>query len=164
MTLLRTLAVSLLIASSSLHAQESKPIAIGKAVARATVGKQPNGAAFLQIENRGKTDDALLSASSPAASRVEIHTMSMEGDVMKMRALDRLEIKAGKAVTMKPGSGAHLMLMGLKKPLVAGESIPMTLNFRNAGKVEVTAEVAAMGMPKPADGAAEHSHGHHHHD
>ncbi len=163
MTLLRTFAAVLLIASTSLHAQEGKPIVVGKAVARATVGKQPNGAAFLQIENRGKTDDALLSAASPAAARVEIHTMSMDGDVMKMRALDRLEIKAGQAVAMKPGSGAHLMLMGLKKPLVAGERIPVTLNFRQAGKVEVTAEVAAMGMPKPADGAGAHSHGHHHH-
>ncbi len=164
MTLLRTFATALLFASASLHAQEDKAIAVGKAVARATVGKQPNGAAFLQIENRGKTDDALLSASSPAASRVEIHTMSMEGDVMRMRALDRLEIKAGQAVVMKPGGGAHLMLMGLKKPLAAGESIPMTLNFRNAGKVEVTAEVAAMGMPKPAAAADAHAHGHHHHD
>lgn len=164
MTLLRTFAVALLLVSTSLHAQEGKPIAVGKAVARATVGKQPNGAAFLQIENRGKTDDSLLSASSPAAARVEIHTMSMEGDVMKMRALDKLDIKAGQTVAMKPGSGVHLMLMGLKKPLLAGESIPVTLNFRNAGKVEVTAQVASMGMPKPADAAAGHDHSHHHHD
>lgn len=164
MTLLRTLVVTLLIASGSLHAQDSKPIAVSKAVARATVGKQPNGAAFLQIENRGKSDDALLSASSPAAARVEIHTMSMEGDVMKMRALDALDLKAGQTVAMKPGSGAHLMLMGLKKPLVAGDKVPMTLNFRNAGKVEVTAEVAAMGMPKPAGASAGHEHHHHHHD
>lgn len=164
MTLLRTLLVTLLIASGALHAQESKPIAVGKAVARATVGKQPNGAAFLQIENRGKSDDALLSASSPAAARVEIHTMSMEGDVMKMRALDALDIKAGQTLAMKPGSGAHLMLMGLKKPLAAGDKIPMTLNFRHAGKVEVTAEVAAMGMPKSAAPAAAQGHDHHHHD
>lgn len=164
MTLLRTLVATLLIAAGSLHAQESRPIAVGKAVARATVGKQPNGAAFLQIENRGKSDDALLSASSPAASRVEIHTMSMEGDVMKMRALDALDLKAGQTVAMKPGSGVHLMLMGLKKPLVAGDKVPMTLNFRNAGKVEVTAEVATMGMPKPAGASAGHEHHHHHHD
>lgn len=164
MTLLRTLLVTLLIASGALHAQEDKPIAVGKAVARATVGKQANGAAFLQIENRGKSDDALLSASSPAASRVEIHTMSMEGDVMKMRALEVLDIKAGQTLAMKPGSGAHLMLMGLKKPLAAGDKVPMTLTFRNAGKVEVTAEVATMGMPKPAGAPAGHEHHHHHHD
>jgi copper(I)-binding protein len=162
MTLLRTVTIALLLISTNLHAQESKSIAVGKAVARATVGKQPNGAAFLQIENRGTADDSLLSASSPAASRVEIHTMHMEGDVMKMRALERLDIKAGQTVAMKPGSGVHLMLMGLKKPLVVGETVAVTLNFRNAGKVDVTAEVAAMGMPKPAGGAA--GHGHHHHD
>lgn len=81
---------------------------------------------------------------------------------MKMRALERLDIKAGQTVVMKPGSGVHLMLMGLKKPLVVGETVAVTLNFRNAGKVDVTAEVAAMGMPKPASGTA--GHGHHHHN
>ena len=69
---------------------QAQSIVIDKAVARATVGKMPNGAAFLQIENKG-ADDALLSGSSPASSRIEIHTMTMEGDVMKMRALDQLE-------------------------------------------------------------------------
>ena len=166
MTLLRTLAVALLLASSSAPAQEGSPIVVGKSVARATVGKQANGAAFLQIDNRSKTDDALVSASSPAAARVEIHTMSMDGNVMKMRALDQLELKAGQKLEMKPGSGAHLMLMGLKKPLTVGDKFPLTLNFRKAGKMEVTVEVAAMGMPKPAGGAAghDHAHGHHHHD
>ena len=67
---------------------------------------------------------------------------------------------------MKPGNGPHLMLMRLKKPLAVGDKFPLTLNFRKAGKMEVTVEVAAMGMPKPAGGAAghDHAHGHHHHD
>lgn len=164
MKLFRHLAIALMLfATTGAQAQQGSPIVIGKAVARATVGKQPNGAAFLQIENRGKTDDVLLSASSPAAAKVEIHTMRMEGDVMKMRALEQLPVKAGQTLEMKPGQGHHLMLIGLKQPLKAGEKIALTLEFRQAGKLPVTVEVAAMGMPKPADGAGMEGHDHHHH-
>lgn len=161
LSLLRRCALLLLLAAGTLHAQD-KTIVVGKAVARATVGKMPNGAAFVQLENRGG-DDALLSASSPAANKVEIHTMSMEGDVMKMRALDQLEVKAGQKLEMKPGSGVHLMLMGLKKPLAAGDKFLLTLNFRKAGKLETTVEVAEMAMPQKGGGDM-HEHHHHHHD
>ncbi len=138
-------------------------IVIDKAVARATVGKMANGAAFLQIANKG-ADDVLLSGSSPAASKVEIHTMSMDGNVMKMRALDQLELKAGQKLEMKPGSGVHIMLIGLKKPLAAGDKFPLTLNFRKAGKVDATVEVAEMGMPVKKGEGEMHDHEHHHHD
>ena len=140
---------------------QAQSIVIDKAVARATVGKMPNGAAFLQIENKG-ADDALLSGSSPASSRIEIHTMSMEGDVMKMRALDQLELKSGQRIEMKPGSGIHIMLMGLKKPLAVGDKFPLTLNFRKAGKIETTVEVVEMKMPMKKGEMHEH-HGHHQH-
>jgi hypothetical protein len=140
---------------------QAQSIVIDKAVARATVGKMPNGAAFLQIENKG-ADDALLSGSSPASSRIEIHTMSMEGDVMKMRSLDQLELKSGQRVEMKPGSGIHIMLMGLKKPLAVGDKFPLTLNFRKAGKIETTVEVVEMKMPMKKGEMHEH-HGHHQH-
>ncbi len=161
-TFVRYLAAPLLLATSLLHAQDTKTVQIDKAVARATVGKQANGAAFLQIENKGG-DDVLLSASSPAAARIEIHTMTMEGDVMKMRALPQLELKAGQKLDMKPGNGVHIMLLGLKKPLVVGDKFPLTLNFRKAGKVDATVEVAELGMAmkkKDDDGDMHH----HHHD
>ncbi len=162
MTLLRSIAIALLaITTIAVQAQDKGSIVVGQAVARASVGKQPNGAAFVQLENRGKSDDVLLSASSPAAGKVEIHRMQVEGDVMKMRAVDQLALKAGQKVDMKPGDGHHLMLIGLKKPLVAGDKFPLTLQFRQAGKVMVTVEVAAMGMPSGAD---KHEHHHHHHD
>ncbi len=162
-TLARYIVLPLLLSTASLHAEDAKSVQIDKAVARATVGKQANGAAFLQIENKG-TDDVLLSASSPVAAKVEIHMMSMEGDVMKMRALPQLELKSGKKLEMKPGNGPHIMLMGLKKPLVAGDKFPLTLNFRKAGKIDTTVDVADMGMPmmkKGNDGDMQH---HHHHD
>jgi len=104
----------------------------------------------------------LLSGSSPASSRIEIHTMSMEGDVMKMRALDQLELKSGQRVEMKPGSGIHIMLMGLKKPLAVGDKFPLALNFRKAGKIETTVEVVEMKMPMKKGEMHEH-HGHHQH-
>lgn len=167
MTLRRALAcyiaLPLLLSAGLLHAQDTKALQIDKAVARATVGKQTNGAAYLQIENKG-ADDVLVAASSPVAARVEIHTMAMEGDVMKMRALPQVEIKAGQKLEMKPGAGVHLMLLGLKKPLVVGDKFPLTLVFRKAGKVEASVEVADLGMPvkkKDDDGDMHH---HHHHD
>jgi periplasmic copper chaperone A len=158
--MLKRIALTLILLSTvtgEALAVAKNPIVISQAQARASVGKMPNSAAFLQIENRGKNDDALLSASSTAAERVEIHSMNMEGDVMKMRAVDSLAIKAGEKIAMQSGHGYHLMLMGLKKSLKAGEKIPVTLIFRDAGKIRVTADVVETGAPaKPAYGMHEH--------
>ncbi len=139
------------------------PLVVSQAQARASMGKMPNSAAFLQIENQGKTEDALLSASSPVAERVEMHSMSMEGDVMKMRAVDSIAIKPGDKITMQPGQGYHLMLMGLKKPLKAGEKIPVTLNFRDAGKMKLTVDIVEMGMPAKCRDSMHDHHQHHDH-
>jgi copper(I)-binding protein len=158
--LLRAFALLLLVFAGASHAQS---IVVNKALARATVGKASNGAAFLQIENKG-ADDVLLSGSSPASSKVEIHTMSMDGNVMKMRALDQLELKSGQKLEMKPGTGVHIMLMGLKKPLAAGDKFPLTLNFRKAGKIDTTVEVSDMGMPMKKGDGDMHDHEHHRHD
>ena len=145
---------------------QAQSIVIDKAVARATVGKMPNGAAFLQIENKG-ADDALLSGSSPASLRIEIHTMSMEGDVMKMRALDQLELKSGQRIEMKPGSGIHIMLMGLKKPLPDGSSVPLKLIVEDAQKKQSTLDIKVpvkkAAPAKAAEGHHQHGHDHGHH-
>jgi copper(I)-binding protein len=146
------------------HSFNAGDLSIDHPYARATVGSQPNGAAYMQIENKGKTDDALLSASSPVAATVEVHSMKMEGDVMKMRAVDSLELKAGSKLEMKPGDGYHVMLLGLKKPLKAGDKFPLTLSFRKAGKVKVSVHVSDKGMDvKPAMEDDMHEHDHHHH-
>jgi hypothetical protein len=145
------------------HAQTVKAgdLVVEHAHARATMGNMHNSASFLQIVNKGKTDDALLSASTAIAERVELHTMNMEGDVMKMRAVDSVEIKAENTISMKPGQGPHVMLFGLKKSLKAGEKFPMTLNFRKAGTVEVSVEVmdiAAHGNHGSGHGHEDHKH------
>lgn len=121
-------------------------LTIAKAYARATVANQPAGAAYLTIENKGKTADKLTGASSPVAKSVEIHTMTMDGNVMKMREVGQVEIKPSGKLEMKPGDGYHLMLMGLRQPLKAGDTFPMTLTFEKAGKAEVKVLVQDKGM------------------
>ena len=143
------------------HAVKAGSLVIEHAHARATVGSMPNSAAFLKVSNKGKSDDALMSASTTIADRVELHTMSMEGDVMKMRTVDNVELKAETSFTMKPGQGPHIMLFSLKKPLKAGEKFPMTLNFRKAGAVNISVEVmdfAAHGNHGSGNAHEEHKH------
>jgi copper(I)-binding protein len=92
----------------------------------------------------------LVSASSPAVDKVEIHTMTMDGGVMKMRPLpDGIAIPAGGTAKLAPG-GYHMMLLGLKAPLVEGKLVPLTLNFAKAGPVKVQLKVEAAGATEPA--------------
>jgi periplasmic copper chaperone A len=96
---------------------------------RATVAGQQATGAFMRIT--AKETMQLVGVSTPAAGVAELHEMKMEGDMMRMRAIDKLELPAGKAVELKPG-GYHLMLQDLKKPLEAGTTVPVTLVLRNA--------------------------------
>lgn len=139
------------------HDHRKVTVVVDQAYARASVPGQSNGAAYVQIDNKGKADDVLLSASAPVATTVEIHNMTMDGDVMKMRSVENLEIKAGSQLAMKPGDGYHLMLLGLKQPLKAGEKFPLTLNFSKAGKVQVSVQVGER------TGNPDNAHEHHNH-
>jgi periplasmic copper chaperone A len=129
--------------SMSGHAQETKlkDLLIDNPYARATVANQRAGGAYVTIENKGKNADKLVGASSPVAKSVEIHTMTMDGNVMKMREVGQIELPASGRVEMKPGDGYHLMLMGLQQSLKAGDRFPMTLVFEKAGKAEVMVKV-----------------------
>lgn len=130
-------------------------LAITEAFARATPPKAQVAGGFMTITSQGAAD-RLVSAQSPMAGKVEIHEMRMDGDVMTMRPLpDGLAIPAGEAVALKPG-GYHLMLMGLKQPLVEGDSVPLVLDFEKAGKVNVTLQVMAINARGAAGG--EHAH------
>lgn len=113
------------------------------------------GAAYLAtVENTGKLADRLVHASTPAAGAVQMHTMTIDAaGVMRMREAPSLDLAPGAAVKMRPGSGFHLMLMDLKKPLKVGDSFPMTLQFERAGKVEVKVIVQ-----QPVAGAATDAH------
>lgn len=108
--------------------------------APATLPGQRSGAIYLSIENEGKTADRLLSLTSPAGS-VAIHSMTMDGNIMKMRDIDSLSLPPGAKVVMKADGSHHLMLTGLKQPLAAGDEIPLKMTFERAGTVEVSVHV-----------------------
>lgn len=130
-------------------------ISVTEAWARATMPGQKVSGAYMQI--RSDVDARLVSASSPAVPRVEVHEMKMDGDVMRMREVQSVELPKGKTVSLEPG-GFHIMLMNLPKPIAAGEVIPLTLVVESGGKrqtVEVKAEARGVGGAMPMQ--------HHHH-
>lgn len=113
--------------------------------ARATPKGAAVGGGYMSITNTGKTADRLVGGKSTIAKDFEVHRMTMENGVMKMRMLrDGLEIKPGETVTLKPG-GFHVMFTGLKQPLVKGRRVKATLQFQKAGKVDVEFVVEGIG-------------------
>ena len=135
-------AAALLAVSALGAAAEDSGLKIDKAWARATPGGAQTAAAYMTILSAAS--DRLLGVSSPAAAKAAIHETLMENGVMKMRPVGVLELAPGKAVELKPG-GYHVMLMGLKAPLKAGESFPVTLTFEKAGPREVTVKIEKPG-------------------
>ncbi len=103
-----------------------------------------NGAAYMTLVNKGKAPDKLVAVSTPMAMKAEVHTHTMEGGVMRMRRVDGVELVPGQPAVFKPG-GLHVMMMGLKEPLVEGKSYPLTLTFERAGTVEVTVRIFEPG-------------------
>lgn len=151
----RLLAVTLLSLAGTAWSQ----VTVSNAWVRATVPGQQATGMFANLT--AKHDSTLVSASSPVAATVEVHEMKMEGDVMKMRAVASLPLPAGQAVSLKPGS-YHVMLMGLKKPLPDGSTVPVKLVVEDAQKkqstIDVKVPVKKMG-PAPGGEHAGHDHG-----
>ena len=110
--------------------------------ARVTLQNRPAGG-FVTIHNKGDTADKIVSASSDAADRVELHTNLSENGIMKMRQIKSIDIPANSMVELKSG-GIHMMIFGLKKPFKPGDMIPLTLTFENAGPVDMHALVQSM--------------------
>ena len=124
--------------SSAAFAQSSK-IEVTDAWARPPIGQARNTAAYLTLVNRGSEPDRLLGASTPVAGKAELHTTTREGDVMRMREVQNVELKPGASVSFAPG-GLHVMLLDVQ-PLKAGSTFPLTLQFEKAGKQDVTVAV-----------------------
>lgn len=123
-------------------ASPAPPIAITEAWAAPTPPGVEVGAGYLTITNTQATSDALVAVESTRAGRAEIHEMTMEGAVMRMRAVTRLDIPAGGEARLAPG-GQHLMFYKLPTPFSAGETIDVRLRFENAGVVEASLPVRA---------------------
>jgi periplasmic copper chaperone A len=129
-------------------------IHISQPWSRATPKGASAGAGYMTVTNKGATPDRVSCVSSDASAECQIHTMTMENGVMKMRPVEGgLEILPGQTVTLKPG-GLHMMLIDLKHPLEAGGSVKATLKFDHAGTVDVDYPVAAIGAPAPGSAAA----------
>ena len=130
---------------------------------RATPKGAPVGGGYLKITNSGTEPDRLVGGSLPVAGRFEVHEMSMDNGMMKMRHLpEGLEIKPGESVELKPG-GYHLMFMQLKEPLVEGKPVKGTLVFAKAGTVEIEYSVAPVGAREMPAAVAPGSGDHHKH-
>jgi copper(I)-binding protein len=151
--ILAGIAVSVAASVANAHSFKFGNIDIGHPYARSTAPGQPNGGAYLSLYNKGG-DDKLLSATAAVSNSVELHLMSMDGNVMRMRQVDGVALPAGKMVELKPGA-LHVMLLGLKAPLKEGDKFPMKLTFEKAGEVEVTVNVEGP--------AANHEHENHDH-
>ena len=149
-----TAVVFAVLIATSAQAQEYKvgPLVIDQPWTRATPKSATVAGGYLKITNTGSTPDRLTGGSADVARKFEVHQMSMDGGVMKMNAVDKVPLPAGKPVELKPG-GYHVMLMDLTRPLKEGDIVPITLTVVDkAGKtqkIEVRASVRALTATSP---------------
>lgn len=130
--------------SSAVHAQ----VRVDGAWARATVPSQSATGAFMRLT--AERDVVLTGLSSPVAGVVQVHEMSMDKDIMRMRPVDQLALKAGQTIELKSG-GLHIMMMELKMQIKVGEVVPLTLSFRSAdGSMSTVEAKATAGFTPPA--------------
>ena len=145
---LKAFCAMLALAGGTVHAQT---VEVKDAWVRTSVQGQTATGAFMKIT--AKDNAKLVAASTPVAGVTEVHEMKMDGDVMKMRAVEGgLELPAGKTVELKPG-GYHVMLMDLKAALPKDSTIPLTLVFKDAKGVESKVELKV-----PVSTAPVHNH------
>lgn len=145
MKTLTLIAVSAAALASTAIAAPAQKVAVADAWCRPTVAGAMAAGCYVTLTAKG--EDRLVSVESPAAGSGEIHTMSMDGAVMRMRKLpDGLALPAGKAVALKPGAD-HIMLIGPKAQLKEGAKVPLTLKFKSAPPLTIEAVVKAPPMP-----------------
>jgi copper(I)-binding protein len=126
--------------SGGLQAQDT--LRVTDPWARATPPGAANGAAYLQLTNTGERTGRLVGARSPLAERVELHTHVMESGMMRMQQVAAIDLPPGERVRLEPG-GLHLMLFGLRQPLVAGQQLPLTLELESGETLELDFVVRA---------------------
>jgi periplasmic copper chaperone A len=128
-------------------------IHISQPWSRATPKGAATGAGYMTITNKSAAPERVSCVSDDASGQCQIHSMTMEGGVMKMRPVEGgLEIKPGESVTLKPG-GNHMMFVALKHPLEQGQTVKATLKFDHAGTIDVDYPVLAIGAPAPGASA-----------
>ena len=133
---------------------------VSDAWVRASVPHQPSTGAFMTLT--ASTDSKLVGVASPVAKTVQVHEMTMNGDVMGMKQVKAVELPAGKPVSLDP-NGYHVMLMGLTQQVKEGEKVPLTLTIEDAKGAKETVEVQAEVRPLNADAGGGHDHMHMNH-
>lgn len=150
-TLALGVAIGLMATAAVAHGYRAGPLSIQHPWSRETAVGQAVGGGFLTMTNNGSREDRLLSGATPVAAEVQLHTMTMEGGVMRMRQeMEGIAIPARGAVELKPG-GYHIMFMGLKRRLRPGERFPVTLRFQRGGNVTVQFAVQPVGSTGPME-------------
>ncbi|MBI1907567.1 MAG: copper chaperone PCu(A)C [Rhodocyclales bacterium] len=157
--MIKLISVAALIAAMAFPACAQVQVQVDDAWVRATVPQQKSTGAFMRLTAHG--DARVVSISSPAAAVTEIHEMKMENDIMKMRAVQALDLPAGQAVELKPG-GYHVMLINLKAQVKEGDMVPLTLVVEGKDGKRETLEVHATAKPlnQPQGQAMQHQQGH----
>ena len=159
---LLTLAVLITVSATVADTKKHDGLMVKDVWSRATPAK--NGAVFMTIFNHGDHMDRLVAVESLVSEKAELHTHNMKDGVMRMRRIFAFEVHPGERFAFAPG-GNHVMLLGLQKKLVAGETFPLTLVFEKAGKVTVSVAVSKAGAMehggyKKRDHEPSHKHKH----
>ncbi len=155
--LVPALALSAMASAALAHGYQNGNLTIQHPWSRETAPGQAVGGGFMTITNKGASEDRLVSGTSPVAAEVQLHTMTMDGGVMRMRQVEGgIAVPARGALELKPGS-YHIMFMGLKRQLRQGERFPVTLRFQRAGRVTVQFAV----QPVTSTGPMESGHAGH---
>ena len=129
-------------------ATQASDLVVEEPWARASIGVSRPAAVYLSIRNEGVVSDVLTEIKTPAANLAEIHKSEVKDGLARMSITGPLEILAGSTVNLEPG-GLHIMLMKLKRPLKKGDTVSMTLLFKNSGVIEVAVPVYGIGASGP---------------
>jgi copper(I)-binding protein len=149
MKILQNAAVALLLilfssSFSGTQAQSDSKIAVADAWSRATPAGSKTAVVYMTLVNSGAGADRLVGATTPVADKVVLHSNANDNGVMRMRELPAIDVAPGAKIVLKPG-GTHAMLEGLKQPLKEGQTLPLTLEFEHAGKIELQVPIAKVG-------------------
>lgn len=151
--------VALLVLGIGVAAQAQTPaaslITVEHPWARATPLRAKTGAAYMTLMNNGPSSDRLLGASTSLADKVQFHKATEENGIARMRELRVIEIPPGDKLILKPGD-IHVMMVGLKEPLIEGKTFPLTLEFERAGKISVVVSIAGVGAMDHDMGKTKH--------
>jgi periplasmic copper chaperone A len=131
---------------------------VSNAWVKPTAAGQPVAGAYMTLT--ADKDIEVIAVLTPVAEKAEIHSMSMDGNIMRMQRLDRLQLKPGQAVELKPG-GLHLMLIGLTHAIKAGEVVPLSLVTRDAQGKKTTLSIKVVAAASKTAESADHAHMHH---